>query len=216
MSLSFEAYKKIKDKEIDERNERMANVKAQREAEKKEREAQQKAAKKESTIKATAGEKFLIKAGPIQNPLFSVEKTERKPLSEGRKAQFQDSFKKTQQARKYSNEGRKAQFQDSFQKNQQERWDKEAKAREEEEKAEKRQNAMKYINSEGGITPDNFMEIKPYKNTYSDAAVRSAENMKNQLEKQAAELQKEIEYSRIRHEAMTKNGSFEKIGRAHV
>ena len=209
MSLSFEAYKKIKDKEIDERNERMANVKAQREAEKKEREAQQKAAKKESTIKATAGEKFLIKAGPIQNPLFSVEKTERKPLSEGRKAQFQDSFKKTQQARKYSNEGRKAQFQDSFQKNQQERWDKEAKAREEEEKAEKRQNAMKYINSEGGITPDNFMEIKPYKNTYSDAAVRSAENMKNQLEKQAAELQKEIEYSRIRHEAMTKNGSFE-------
>ena len=79
--------------------------------------------------------------------------------------------------------GRKAQFQDSFQKTQQERWDKEAKARKEEEKSGKRQNAMKYINSEGGITPDNFMEIKPYKNTYSDAAVRSAENMKNQLEK---------------------------------
>ena len=209
MKYAVTPYLKKKYKKLEEQEERFSEVKRQREAEKKERETQQKAAKKESTIKATAGEKFLIKAGPIQNPLFSVEKTERKPLSEGRKAQFQDSFKKTQQARKYSNEGRKAQFQDSFQKTQQERWDKEAKAREEEEKSGKRQNAMKYINSEGGITPDNFMEIKPYKNTYSDAAVRSAENMKNQLEKQAAELQKEIEYSRIRHEAMTKNGSFE-------
>ena len=130
-----------------------------------------------------------VKAGPIQSPLFSSSniKSSKNTLSAGRKAQFQDSFQKTQQ----------------------ERWDKEAAARKEEEKAEKRQNAMKYINSEGGITADNFMEIKPYKNTYSDAAVRSAENMKNQLEKQAAELQKEIEYSRIRHEAMTKNGSFE-------
>lgn len=201
MSLSFEAYKKIKDKEIDERNERMANVKAQREAEKKEREAQQKAKKQESTIKATAGKQTPIKS--------TIKATAGKqvPITKTNTTTIKAESTKTSP---YSlSAGRRAQFQDSFQKTQQERWDKEAAARKEEEKAEKRENAMKYINSEGGITPDNFMEIKPYKNTYSDAAVRSAENMKTQLEKQAAELQKEIEYSRIRHEAMTKNGSFE-------
>lgn len=111
----------------------------------------------------------------------------------------------------YEGSGRKAQLEESKRKTHQERWEQEAKENKKKADAEKRKNLLKYNNFEGGIpVEDTGFDIEGYKNNYSNMAVKNAEAMSAKLKEEAAKIQEEIKYSENRHSAYFANKLYDK------